>query len=117
MDALKPTPYPLTEETIKAVATHLSTRAYTDADWQAGKIAVFDEASVQKVAFKAWRAYRSDSDSGSQRYRITNVDAKGHANFRDASWATVGVSISESTIFSRLTYIWHISVYAICGQR
>ncbi|KAJ9127066.1 hypothetical protein QFC24_001300 [Naganishia onofrii] len=88
LDAMTPQPYLLDPEVIKAIATLLSTRAYTDRDWQSGRSAVVDETYVQQICFTAWRAYRSDSDTGDQKYRIGRENGGGQATFRDASWAT-----------------------------
>jgi hypothetical protein len=54
---------------------------------------VIDETSVQQIDFTAFRAYRSDSDTGGQKYRIGREEVGEQATFRDASWATVSVFV------------------------
>jgi hypothetical protein len=61
---MQPDPYPLDQEQLKAIATHLSTREYTDKDWQAGSITRVDESTLKNIRFTAWRAYYSDSNAG-----------------------------------------------------
>jgi hypothetical protein len=89
-DRMKPTPFHVNASVFKAVKAHLIARAYTDEAWQAGQLYEVDDATLRATPMIAYKAYRSNSDDGGQRFRIDTTNGLGQSNYRDASWVTVG---------------------------
>lgn len=82
--------FKLDDQLFKAVKAHLITREYSDGIWQSGQAPEVTDSMLHDTIFISWRAYRSDSDAGSQRYRLSAANSgAGQATYRDASWVTV----------------------------
>jgi hypothetical protein len=99
--------FTMNERVFKAIKIHLQTRAYTDERWQSGTLHTVDESLLRDTCFGSWKAYRADSDNGSQRYRIADLGTKD-PNFRNASWVTV------SRFWTACIALLSPTVYTIC---
>lgn len=88
----KPVPpgWSITGPMLRAAGVHLQTRRYNDNDLRLRREEPDDMRQLATVEFRAWSAYTSDSDDGSQRYRCARIGLAGEA-MRDASWATVSM--------------------------
>lgn len=99
VDRMKPMPFRVNVSVFKAVKAHLVARAYTDEAWQTGQLYEVIDATLRATPMSAYKAYRSDSDKGGQRFRIDITNGLGQSNYRDASWVTVGKHCRSGVTF------------------